>query len=382
MPKLNDHGLGGGGGKALGVPIYPFNTVNGVIKSNTGTLQPIYGHKISIPFGSYGNCGCSVGDDIYIFGNTSSVYVTYKYNVNTKLWTQLESSLGDQKAWATPSTSNSRYIYYGIHGKSTVYAYDAQSDTHVNYAHASHYMDYSRATIDGSYIYIFGGNKSTTYQTYATRVDIENTTYTRLSNIPVGMYNHCVVNGGDGYIYLFGGQNDSTIAYKYSIANDTYTAITSLPFNSYGTMGVRIDNYIYLMNSAHSLYPQAMYAYDILNDTYTSLGTTPKARQYGIGCVIDDVIYMLGGGTESGVKSSGESLMVVKGTQMKLTTQRLCKGVKVHTNGLVTSGTLKEFDGSIIVTSEQSLTKTNDVATIPSDGVYILCNGTYGTIGG
>lgn len=381
MPKLNDHGLGGGGGKALGVPIYPFNTVNGVIESDTGTLRPIYGENISIPFESYSNCGCSADDDIYIFGNLSSVYSTYKYNVNTKVWTQLESSLGNQKAWAVPSSSN-RYIYYGRHGASTVYVYDAQSNTHVNYAQANHYMDYSCATIDGDYIYIFGGNYSSAYRTYATRVDLGYQTYTRLSNIPDGMYNHCVVNGGDGYIYLFGGQNNSTIAYKYSIADNTYTAITSLPFNSYGTMGVRIDNYIYLMNSAHSLYPRAMYVYDILTDTYTSIGTTPNARQYGTLCVIDDVIYMLGGGTSSTTYTSGESLMVVRGTEMKLTTQRLCKGVKVHTNGVVTLGTLKEFGGSTIVTSETRIDTVNGVATIPSDGVYVLRNGTYGTIGG
>lgn len=383
MPKLNDHGLGGGGGKALGVPIYPFKTVNGVIKRDTGAFQTIYGENIAtIPAQSYSNAGCAVGDEIYLIGMMDDENACYKYNVNTKVWTVLTSSpYSGQKVWAVPSSSN-RYIYYGIHDETGVYVYDTLLDTHAYYTGAGHFGAYSSATIDGDYIYIFGGNYSSAYRTYATRVDLGYQTYTRLSNIPDGMFNHCVVNGGDGYIYLFGGQVSSTIAYKYSIADDTYTAITSLPFNSYGTMGVRIDNYIYLMNSAHSLYPQAMYVYDILTDTYTSIGTTPKARQYGIVGVYDNVIYMLGGGTSSTTYTSGESLMVVRGTKMKLTTQRLCKGVKVHTNGVVTLGTLKEFDGSIIVTSETRVDVVNGVATIPSDGVYILRNGTYGTIGG
>jgi N-acetylneuraminic acid mutarotase len=382
MPKLNDHGLGGGG-KAIGVPVYPFETVEGYIASDNGTLQAIYGAEITtIPETSYSNAGCVIGDYIYLIGMNNDKTACYKYNVKSREWTKLTSSTDDgQKAWAV---SHGTDIYYGCASSTTIYKYDTLKNTHSQWLGATgHVFDYSRATIDGDYIYIFGGNSSTTYRTYATRIDIINKTYTRLAAIPYATYNQAVISGGDGYIYIFGGQLNSTAAYKYSIADNTYIAITTSPMNCYGTMIGRKDNLIYLVNSAASLYTTAFYIYDILTDTYTSVGSTPNARQYGTLGIIDDVIYMVGAGNvNSGTATTGDSLKLIKGTSANLSIQRLPQGVKVHTDGDVISGTAKDFGGTLIFDKDTTLEKTNGTVTAPTDGEYALVGSNYATIGG
>lgn len=382
MPRLNDHGLGGGG-KSLGVPVYPFETVEGVVTSESGSMRAIYGDAITtIPFNCYSNCSCTIGDEIYIIGSSDSDATCYKYNVNTKVWTKLTNSqITGQKVWAIPYGTD---IYYSVIGNQWVYKYDTVTNTHNSFMQVTgHNMGYSRATIDGDNIYIFGGNYyDESDQKRTTRVNITNKTYTRLTSIPTGMYNHGVENGGDGYIYMFGGAVNSTIAYKYSIAGGTYTIISSVPFNCYGQMTARIDNYILLINSTHSSYKQVIYAYDILNDSYTSLGTTPYARQYGKIGLVNDVIYMIGGGTSSTTYVSGESSLVTKCMLANLSIQRMSQGVRVHTNGEVFSGTVKEFGDNIVFNTETTLEKTNGVATIPSDGEYALIDANYATIGG
>lgn len=381
MPKLNDHGLGGGG-KALGVPVYPFETVKGYVESDNGTLRAIYGDAIkTIPVESYSNAGCVVGDEIYLIGTHNNYNLCYKYNVKTNAWAMLsEAPYDGQKVWAVAHGTD---IYYGCADSTSVYKYDTINNTHTQWLGSTgHVFNYSRATIDGDYIYIFGGNSNTTYRTYATRVDIINKTYTRLKTIPYETYNQAVISGGDGYIYIFGGQVSSTTAYKYSIADNTYTSISESPMNCYGTMIGRKDNFIYLVNSAHSLYTNALYVYDILTDTYTSVGSTPKARQYGTLGIIDDVIYTLGGGTASGVYKSGESSMVIKGTSVNLSIQRLPKGIKVYTDGAIHSGTSKDFGGNIILDFDTTLEKTNGFVTIPTEGKYLIVGSNYATIGG
>lgn len=382
MPRLEDHGIGGTGGKALGVPLYPLDMFDGYVQNDGGTLRVLEGSSIAtIPETSYSNAGCTIGDLIYLIGMKSNENACYKYNVKTREWTKLtDSPYEGLKIWAVSHGSD---IYYGCAGSTSIYKYDTISDTHSLLLSATgHVMDYSRATIDGDNIYIFGGNSSATYQTYATRVDIANETYTRLKTIPIGMYNHSVVSGGDGYIYLFGGQVNSTIAYKYSIADNVYSAISDIPVSFYGTMIVRIDNYIYLINSAQSLSKQMIYAYDILTDTYTSLGSTLKARQYGNAGVVDGVIYMIGGGTGSTTYSSGDTIMPIKGEVNTFTSRRLPQGVKVYTDGDVCSGSYIDFDGNKVFKVNTTLGKINDVVTTPVDGDYAMIGSSYATMEG
>lgn len=373
MPKLSDHGLGGGG-KAIGVPIYPFTMSDVFIEDENGTLVAKYGDAITtIPESSYGNSGCANSDNVYLIGVLNNSKNCYKYNVKSKQW----SKIADSTSSGTWAVSKGNYIYYGD-SSTNIYKYHTLNNTHSLLTGNASYMGNSGATIDGDDIYIFGGNRNSGYRIKARKVNVTSTNYSLLKDIPSEMYNHVVVNGGNGYIYLFGGQVDSTTSYKYNIANDTYTAISESPMGCYGTMGVRIDNYIYLINSAHSLYTKSIYAYDILTDTYTSLGTTPYARQYGVAGEIDGDIYMVGGGTSSTIQISGESVRIGKIASLKLLHQRLTKGCKVYTDGNINTGTVNNK----IFEQETTLEKVNGVATIPADDEYFIIGGNYATIGG
>lgn len=380
MPRLDDHGLGGGG-KSIGVPIYPFNMSEVFVKNDEGSLLVKYGDAITtIPENQYSGGGCAGGGAgagyMFLIGMMDNTRSCYKYNVTTKQWTKLTDALIGGVRWAVRYLSS---IYYGgSNGVSTVYRYNISSNTHSATVDSGRYMEYSRATIDGDSIYIFGGNRNSSYQTKATSVNLATSTAKSLTEIPSGMYNHVVVNGGNGYIYLFGGQVNGTKAYKYSISSNTYTAISDMPFSCYGGMGVRIDNYIYLINSAHSLYTKSIYAYDILTNTYTSLGNTPKARQYGVADVVNGDVYMIGGGTSATTYLSGESARIGKFKTLNLLHQRLTNGCKVYTDGDINTGTVtnKVFEQATTVE------KVNGVATIPADNEYFLVGANYATIGG
>lgn len=378
MPNLKDHGLGGGG-KSIGVPVYPYISSDGLIRDENGTLRVIFGDEVTaLPAASYSNCGCAIGDDIYLIGMASDENACYKYNVKTKIWTELsDSPYSGQKAWAVAKDHN---IYYGCAESASVYMYDTVNDAHGTLVSStSHIMRNARAAIDGDYIYIFGGNYSTTYKSRADRVDIVNKTSTRLNNIPLSMYNHSVVNGGNGYIYLFGGMDNPTAAYKYSIAANSFTEIAKTTVNSYGAMHCRIDNYIYLINTAATLGYKSIQAYDVLTDTYIGVGNTENARRYGICGVVDDVIYMIGGGADSALQSTGDSMSILKFKGIKISRHRLLKGCKIHTDGDVNTGTI---DADDILTINTKVDNINGVARIPSDGEYMIVDAKYATIGG
>ena len=380
MPKLNDHGLGGGG-KALGVPLSPLNSMEGYLTKNDGALRVIYGGVITtIPEEAYSNSGCAIDNDIYLIGMKNNNSICYKYNVETRIWTKLSDSPEEgAKAWSVPCGTD---IYYGNANTGNIYKFDTLTNEHSFFLSGTgHNLKQSRATIDGDYIYIFGGNSSSTYQTYATRVDIVNKTYTRLMAIPTGMYNQSVISGGDGYIYLFGGMVSSTTAYKYSITDNTYTTIATVPFSCYGTMIVRSENYIYLINMTSSS-SAPIYAYDILTNTYRSLGSTVNARQYGVVGIIDDVIYMVGGGTTTTTYNSGDKLMIIKGELNDFSIRHLPQGVKVYTDGDVYSGKYINFDGTAVFKSETKIDKLNNVAITPTDCEYALVGSDYATIEG
>ena len=115
MPKLSDHGLGGGS-KAIGVPIYPLNTVDTLKKDYTnGTWGQYYGDTTATaPVNLQGHASSVYGDEIYFIGHNSSASECYKYNVKTRVWTKLKDApTTDNKSWAVTIGTD---IWYGANG--------------------------------------------------------------------------------------------------------------------------------------------------------------------------------------------------------------------------------------------------------------------------
>ena len=392
MPKLNDHGLGGGSSKSLGVPVYPLNVSEVLQKDDTnGTFRRYFGDETTeAPDIIQHTSCCSIGDEIYFMGinaSTTGALYCYKYNVKTKIWSRLsDSPTNIRKYWAV---SIGTTIYYGT--TEQVYMYDVVTDTHCLYIERTAigtknsvvFMScFAHAGVcsDGiDTIYIYGGNADTNFQKIAFKLTVSTTTYEFLPDMPVSKYTHGCVYGDDGYIYLMGGQGSNNQAYKYDIVNKTYTALTNIPFGYYLAPIVKVDNYIHLIHTQHvtTLY---VYAYDILNNTYTQVANAGGIRRANTqGIVIDDVIYTIGGTTEP---TTGDEFIILKVSIINEVVKKLYKNSKCYTDGDVIANAIKEICGKRISIGGITLEKVNGSVKIPADGDYALVGSNYATIGG
>ena len=386
MPRLNDHGLGGGG-KGLGVPVYPLISVDVKIKDKSGTVYELYGENTAkAPFSLCKQASCVIGDEIYFIGTGDQILYCYTYNVKTRVWTQLANTpASTDKCWAVAIGSN---IYYCAEGETNIYVYHTSNNTHEVYTSAPIHLNNSRATSDGANIYIFGGNYTSAYQKYAYKFDVIAKTFTRLTDMPTPRYDHSVVYCSDGYIYIFGGFTSAGMktGHKYNTYTDTYTQLANIPINFYRGMIADVDDYIYLINS-YAENNKGLYRYDKNTNTFTTLENTPNQRYYGHANVIENVIYMMGYSTGGDLAKRGESMLsiaLLDGTK-KMKIIRLVKNSKLYTNADVATGEVTRYDNTNLLNIKNDLkymTKSNNVVTVNNDGEYILINGTYATIGG
>lgn len=379
MPKLNDHGLGGGG-KPLGIPMYPVRT-HAVLEDNysNGEWVQYYGDSTATaPFSTDVRAMCNIDHFIYVVGVGGEYTAMYRYDILNRSWTKLTSTpTSDDKSWAVVIGSD---IWYGAKGY--IFKYSVSSNTHTQIASFPYVMQGTEACTDGEYIYIFGGGTSSTYYKTAYKFNISTTTFTQLTNIPVTMAQQgCVYD--DGYVYLFGGAFNPTSAYKYSIANNTYTTLATIPFSYENGMIVKLDRYIYLINSYANPKTQ-LYAYNIYvtNGSYTALSNTPNGRVYGHAVVYDGVIYMMSGGMTSTTYASGDTMVVMRAKKRTGSYQQLFKGSKCYTDGDVYVGGVSEKCGRLILKGGSILGKKNGITTIPNDGKYLILYAKYATIGG
>ena len=182
MPNLKDHGVGVGGGSALGVPVYPFSATDVIQKyDENGALQRFFGDQITAcPENISQQASCVLGEYMYFIGTAVSASNCFKYNVNTKVWTQLSkvpSSAVFSKAWAVPIGTD---IYYGG-GTYSIYKYDTLTNTHTEVlSNTTWAFAQSRACTDGKDVYIFGGNTTSSVRTYAYKYDVANNTLSRI----------------------------------------------------------------------------------------------------------------------------------------------------------------------------------------------------------
>ena len=375
MPRLNDHGLSDGG-KALGVPVYPLNSTSALRKDDVnGTFQHIYGEATATaPENIMEQASCTVGDEMYFMGTNTDKSHCYKYNVKTRVWNRLNDCATTlDKYWAVYVN---RRIYYNVGG--VIWYYDIDSNTHTKIDVASgHNFTGSRATTDGQDIYVFGGSSSTAVKTQATKFEVSTNTFSGLTAIPVAMYNQGCVYGGDDFIYLFGGTDNPTSAYRFHIPSNVYEKLNNVPNNYVSGMIAKIDNIIYLFNSTGFLY---LYAYDTVNGSYTNITTLSSHRYYGHASVVDSVIYMIGG--SSGYGTTGESMLVIQAITLPIVIQKLFKGSKCYTDGDVATLITSDFGGQLIIEELTIQSKTNGAVRIPTDGEYALVGSNYVTIGG
>lgn len=372
MPKLNEHGLGGGG-KAIGVPVYPFSNNTEIFIEDLETydvFNKIYGDATAeAPVEFKSNAHCVIGDEMFFIGTRSTVGECYKYNVKTREWTKLSNNMASNTpVWAVVDELNGGTdIYYGA--TTVIYKYDTLTDTHSHVFNVTAYpLTDTRVVYNNGSIWISGGNYNSNYRQMFYQFSLRDYTFTKLTNLPVAMYAHGMVSHGDS-IYLFGGITNPTIAYRYDVLNATFTSLANIPNNFHSGLCVSDDNFIYLINSgSNTASYNRIWIYDIAANKYTEHveeGTAVN-RADGHAGIIDDLIYVIGG--TNGPKT-GYSMRLIAGKLKQALLIRLFKNTKLYT------------DGNMSLNGE-SLDENNGAVTIPSDGEYTIVDASYATIGG
>lgn len=131
------------------------------------------------------------------------------------------------------------------------------------------FLQYPSALIDlacvnlGNFIYTFGGSTTTfVNQTTSYRYSITNNTYSAIASLPAAQSGGLIEVVGTNIYLIY-----SSVAYRYDTVANSYSTIASPPATSLS--GTSIGQYIYAANSA------TLYRYDTVANTWTTLGSLP-----------------------------------------------------------------------------------------------------------
>lgn len=115
----------------------------------------------------------------------------------------------------------------------------------------------------GDFIYTFGGSTTTfVNQTTSYRYSITNNTYSAIASLPAAQSGGLIEVVGTNIYLIY-----SSVAYRYDTVANSYSTIASPPAT--GLSGTSIGQYIYAANSA------TLYRYDTVANTWTTLGSLP-----------------------------------------------------------------------------------------------------------
>ncbi|MGC4034067.1 MAG: kelch repeat-containing protein [Tepidisphaeraceae bacterium] len=165
----------------------------------------------------------------------------------------------------------------------------------------------------GNKLYTFGGFVDTTYHPAksAYSYDVTTNTWTRLTDLPVGLTHAGVTDDGTRYIYFAGGYPgngsggqqtfSSTTVYRYDTQSDSYSTITSLPSaRGAGALGM-VGSVLYFVAGENSSRQDVttVWALD-LNNTgagWVTKASLPSARNHAAAIGLNGYLYIVGGQT-------------------------------------------------------------------------------------
>lgn len=130
-------------------------------------------------------------------------------------------------------------------------------------------------------------------------IEISNSdTYIQLDNMPYDYHQRCAICSIGTDIYLFGGENNSVVAYKFDTLTNTYTQIADMPkYFSCDASVVAVGTDIYLFGFGTDVNPSAKnkaYKYDTLTDTYTQIADNSNYSGMKSIALYNNKIYMFG----------------------------------------------------------------------------------------
>jgi len=195
-----------------------------------------------------------------------------------------------------------RFIYF-IFSATSFWRYDTWSDSWQQLANPPSFtfgagtaMVFDPSRGSQGYIWLFGPLSSSPFAVFA-YYDIASNTWTSRA-APSGLGSawgtdaaliHTCINysssGNDDYIYLIG--NNATAFYRYSITDNSWTTLASLPASIGAGCGIYWDwgtggnpNFLYAIRGGGST---AIYRYSISGNSWTTLSYFPAVETFGAG---------------------------------------------------------------------------------------------------
>ena len=185
-------------------------------------------------------------------------------------------------------TSNSYNDITSINGSEGGIVYTKMTDIPYEFYYSS------GSVVVNNDIYLISGVYNSPGCQKLYKYSINDNTYTSLKSIPAVMYKGTSVAIGTD-IFIIGGIHGMPLVYnyKYDTLTDTYTKMTNIPYGFYNGSAVSIGSDIYLLGG--EAIKTNNYKYDTLTDTYTQNENIPYNFYNGSAVNIGNNIYLLGG---------------------------------------------------------------------------------------
>jgi hypothetical protein len=216
----------------------------------------------------------------------------------------LPASSANGSSMCNDKRGTNRFIYF-IFSATSFWRYDTWSDSWQQLANPPSFsfgsgtaiiFDPSRGT--SGYVWLFGPLSSSPFAVFAF-YDIANNAWTSRAapsglasawGTDASLVHTCSIynaSGNDDYIYLIG--NNATTFYRYSITDNTWTTLASLPAAAGAGCSIHWDwgpggnpNFLYAIRGGASV---AIFRYSISGNSWTTLSYTPSVETFGAGSV-------------------------------------------------------------------------------------------------
>lgn len=294
-------------------------------KWNDPVLNPIPDMPISV----VAPCAEIIDGVAYVIGgqvsNNSTTGFTervFRYNTKTKVWS--ESNAVPRRLAYAGSFVHGRNIYVvggaatpNGSGSAALNCFNVDTQTWSVKANAPTPLTRIRVEVVGNFSYVFSiGSAGTNLWVY----NILSDSWSAISSIPFNGQSYGPVAAVGAQIYLMSTWGVGT-AYKYNTLNGTWSAITKMPLNRQNTPAVAVGTNIYIFGgnqytSGTGTMMLEGYIYNTLNDSWAMAPNMPSYRVlYGI-VFHDGMVYMFGGTDASGINfNTGFSVLAYSFTE-------------------------------------------------------------------
>ena len=193
--------------------------------------------------------------------------------------------------------------------KTSHYKYNPITATWSNVSILPYEFSYGSAIVLDNEIHILG-SYSSSYKTSHYKYNTSTNTWSSVSTLPYKFaFGSIVVLNNEIHImgsgnYSNGSYPYSKYHYKYNTSTNTWTSVSTLPYEFYYGSAIVLNNEIHILGSGSSG-SKYHYKYNTSTNTWTSVSTLPYKFAYGSIVVLDNEIHILGGsGNNSSYKTS------------------------------------------------------------------------------